>query len=62
MACTKRPFDSEKHAKQAMRKAGFRIRVYWCPEHRSYHVTNNEKRHRAESDGDKYGSRFDRWL
>lgn len=48
--CLKRAFASKREAKRAHRAAGFRLRVYWCDEHRAYHVTNNEKRHRSERD------------
>lgn len=44
MACTKRKFTSEGQARRAHRQASYRIRAYYCPDCRAYHVTNNEKR------------------
>lgn len=42
--CGKRCFPSEKAAKAAHRKAGWRIRVYYCRDCRAMHVTNNDKK------------------
>jgi ssDNA-binding Zn-finger/Zn-ribbon topoisomerase 1 len=42
--CVKRPFASVKHARKAHRGAGYRIRVYACPDCRKWHVTASEKR------------------
>lgn len=43
MTCTKRSFDSVAAARRAHGKAGFRVRVYRCPNCPHYHVTNHEK-------------------
>jgi hypothetical protein len=42
--CGKRAYRSEHQARCANAKASFRIRVYWCPEGRSWHATAAEKR------------------
>jgi hypothetical protein len=44
MACWKRTYESERAAHGAMARAGFRYRVYRCPDCFRYHVTANEKR------------------
>lgn len=46
--CVKRRYLSAHEARIAQRRAGYRIRVYQCPDCRAWHATNNEKRHSAE--------------
>lgn len=41
--CLKRAYPSESSARRAHRRAGWRLRVYWCPRCYGYHVTNQEK-------------------
>jgi hypothetical protein len=48
--CTKRPFASVHDARVAHRRAGFRVRVYRCPDCHHYHVTNNEKHFNSKID------------
>jgi hypothetical protein len=51
-ACGKRRFLSVLHARQAHRRAGYRIRVYRCEACRGYHVTAQDKRERRYRDTD----------
>lgn len=46
----KRTFRSERDARSAHRKAGYRIRVYRCDDCRFYHVTSHEKAGAARED------------
>lgn len=40
-ACNKVSFRSVRHARWALKSAGYRIRVYPCPDGRGYHVTRS---------------------
>ena len=40
----KRMFKSQKHAREAMLGASFRIKTYRCEYCKTIHVSNNEKR------------------
>lgn len=51
--CTKRRFGGKHDARLAHRKCGYRLRVYRCQDCRGWHVTNSEKRHRAENRNEK---------
>jgi hypothetical protein len=42
--CLKRLFWSVTAARQAHRRASFRLRAYYCASCHGYHVTNGEKR------------------
>lgn len=42
--CGKRIFRSVHHARQAHRRAGFRLRAYWCNYAGGYHVSADDKR------------------
>lgn len=42
--CDKRRFVGKAEALRANRSASCRLRAYWCPTCRAYHVTNPEKR------------------
>lgn len=42
--CGKRKYSSQTGAREAHRRMGARLRVYWCAPCRAYHVTNAEKR------------------
>ena len=42
--CAKRSYASASAAKMAHQKASYRIRVYYCDDCRSFHVTNADKR------------------
>lgn len=42
--CVKRVFLSKRHARLAHKRASWRVRAYWCDEHRGWHVTNEDKR------------------
>lgn len=47
--CTKRKHETEAIAHRAMRQAGFRYRIYRCPDCHFLHVTANEKRENRPS-------------
>lgn len=47
-ACSKRGYPTAHEARVAHRRAGFRLRVYTCPDCHAWHVTNAEKRYNAE--------------
>ena len=42
--CAKRRYHSVEAAKRAHRRAGWRLRPYWCSRCGGYHVSNAEKR------------------
>lgn len=42
--CTKKRFESKRHAREAHAKAHYRIRPYFCEDCRYWHVANAEKR------------------
>lgn len=42
--CGKTLYTSEGQAKQAHKRAGFRIRVYWCNLGRGWHATNKDRK------------------
>lgn len=42
--CGKRCFTSVEAARRAFRRAGWRLRVYWCDDGGTFHVCNGEKR------------------
>lgn len=44
MPCTKRSYVSERTARLATQRVGWRIKTYYCDECRAYHVANAEKR------------------
>lgn len=43
-SCGKRCFTSVDAARRAFRRAGFRLRIYWCLGGCAWHVCNGEKR------------------
>lgn len=42
--CTKKRFESKRHAREAHAKAHWRVRAYYCQGCRAWHATNAEKR------------------
>ncbi len=42
--CVKHPYPSAHAARVAHRRAGFRVRTYWCETCQAVHVANAEKR------------------
>ena len=48
MTCTKRSYESEQAAKKAHFRAGYRLRVYRCPECHAFHTTNADKTPRLD--------------
>lgn len=48
--CGKRIYLSERAAKEAHRRASYRVRPYYCDRCRGWHVTNSEKRHSGRMD------------